>query len=152
PADNCSYPGCLSIDPEILHQGHHEWCSQRVKLDKQHGGDIVLKRNFICTAGAIALLSGVAMPASADPVTIRVVAKDLLNTNPDDVKLMQKYEDALKSKGTDIKIEIVNLPASGYADKLGAMLLSGDIPDLVYFQGGDQAMSEQGILEDWNTW
>ncbi|MBA8840881.1 extracellular solute-binding protein [Ochrobactrum sp. RH2CCR150] len=112
----------------------------------------MLKRNFICTVGAAALLSGVSMPASADPVTIRVVAKDLLNTNPDDVKLMQIYENALRAKGTDIKIEIVNLPASGYADKLGAMLLSGDIPDLIYFQGGDQAMSEQGILEDWNTW
>ena len=28
------------------------------------------------------------------------------------------------------------------------MLLSGDIPDLIYFQGGDQKMAEQGILED----
>ena len=43
-------------------------------------------------------------------------------------------------------------PASGYADALGVMLLSGDIPDLIYFQGGDQKMAEQGILEDLTPW
>jgi putative aldouronate transport system substrate-binding protein len=104
------------------------------------------------TLAALALLAGTALPAWADPVTIRIVAKDLLNTNPDDVKLIKKYEEALKAKGTDLKIEIVNLPASGYADKLSAMLLSGEIPDLIYFQGGDVTMAEQGILENWNDW
>lgn len=112
----------------------------------------MLKCHLIRTVSVLALLSGAAMPAFAEPVTIRIVAKDLLDTNPDDVKLMQKYEEALKAQGTDLKIQIVNLPASGYADKLSAMLLSGDIPDLIYFQGGDTTMSEQGILEDWNTW
>ncbi len=32
------------------------------------------------------------------------------------------------------------------------MLLSGDIPDLIYFQGGDAKMADQGILEDLNPW
>src|SRR5690606_38938279 len=27
-----------------------------------------------------------------------------------------------------------------------------DIPDIIYFQGGDQKMAEQGILEDLNPW
>ncbi|WP_262267683.1 extracellular solute-binding protein [Microvirga yunnanensis] len=112
----------------------------------------MLMKSAIRTVSAIALLAGTMMPAWAEPVTIRVVSKDLLNTNPDDVKLMHMYEQALKAKGTDLKIEIVNLPASGYADKLSAMLLSGDIPDLIYFQGGDATMSEQGILESWNDW
>ncbi|WVT77341.1 extracellular solute-binding protein (plasmid) [Sinorhizobium chiapasense] len=101
---------------------------------------------------AVALMASVAMPAFADPVTIRVVSKDLVTSNPDDVKLMKAYEEALKAKGTDIHIQIVDLPSSGYADKLSAMLLSGDIPDLIYFQGGDAKMAEQGVLEDWNNW
>lgn len=101
---------------------------------------------------AMALMASVAMPAFADPVTIRVVSKDLTTSNPDDVKLMKAYEEALKAKGTDIHIQVVDLPSSGYADKLSAMLLSGDIPDLIYFQGGDAKMAEQGVLEDWNTW
>lgn len=112
----------------------------------------MLKNNLILSVSVVALLSAAALPALAEPVTIRVVAKDLLNTNPDDVKLIEKYEAALKAKGTDLKIEIVNLPASGYADKLGAMMLSGDIPDLIYFQGGDTVMAEQGVLENWNDW
>ena len=32
------------------------------------------------------------------------------------------------------------------------MLLVGDIPDLIYFQGGDAKMADQGILEDLNPW
>jgi putative aldouronate transport system substrate-binding protein len=32
------------------------------------------------------------------------------------------------------------------------MLLGGDIPDLIYFQGGDAKMADQGILEDLNPW
>jgi len=101
---------------------------------------------------AVALMASVVMPAFADPVTIRVVSKDLVTSNPDDVKLMKAYEEALKAKGTDIHIQIIDLPSSGYADKLSAMLLSGDIPDLIYFQGGDAKMAEQGVLEDWNNW
>lgn len=112
----------------------------------------MLTKSLTMTVSAIALLSATAIQASAEPVTIRVVAKDLLNTNPDDVKLIHKYEEALRAQGTDVKIEIVNLPASGYADKLGAMLLSGEIPDLIYFQGGDTTMADQGILENWNDW
>src|SRR5690606_28802041 len=37
---------------------------------------------------------------------------------------------------------------SAYVEALGIMLLSGDIPDIIYFQGGDQKMADQGILED----
>ena len=47
--------------------------------------------------------------------------------------------------GTDIDIQIVAIATSSYADKLSALLLGGDIPDLIYFQGGDQKMVEQGF-------
>ncbi|WP_083203492.1 extracellular solute-binding protein [Ensifer adhaerens] len=112
----------------------------------------MLGRLILGATTAVALMASVAMPAFADPVTIRVVSKDLTTSNPDDVKLMKAYEEALKAKGTDIHIQVIDLPSSGYADKLSAMLLSGDIPDLIYFQGGDAKMAEQGVLEDWNNW
>ena len=32
------------------------------------------------------------------------------------------------------------------------MLLSGDIPDLIYFQGGDEQIANQDLLEDWRPW
>ena len=91
-------------------------------------------------------------PAFADPVVIRMVSKDLVSTNPPDVAHIERIEAAMKAKGHDIDIQIVDLPSSGYADALSVMLLGGDIPDLIYFQGGDAKMVEQGILEDLTPW
>lgn len=100
------------------------------------------------------LLGGVLLcqVAQAEPVTIRVVEKDLLTTNREDVEHIHRIEQALARQGHDIKIEIVNLSSSGYSDVLNVMLLSGTIPDLIYFNGSDQKMVEQGILEDWRPW
>lgn len=110
----------------------------------------MLKR-LLLTTTALALGLTLAMPASAQTV-IRFVSKDLLSTNPPDVAHIERIEQALKAQGTDLDIQVVDLPSSGYADALGTMLLSGDIPDLIYFQGGDTKMADQGILEDLNPW
>src|SRR6218665_1702993 len=111
----------------------------------------MLKR-LLMTTTALALGLALAVPAYADPTVIRLVSKDLLSTNPPDVAHIERIEAALKAQGTDLDIQIVDLPSSGYADALGTMLLSGDIPDLIYFQGGDAKMADQGILEDLNPW
>lgn len=111
---------------------------------------MTLKKLLLATT-AMAMLGGMVAPALAQ-TTIRLVSKDLLTTNPDDVKEIEAIEAGLKAQGTDVDIQIVDMPGSGYADALGVMLLSGDIPDIIYFQGGDQKMAEQGILEDLNPW
>jgi putative aldouronate transport system substrate-binding protein len=109
-------------------------------------------RRLLLTTTAIAVTAALAMPAWAQTVPLRIVGKDLLTTNPDDVEHIQRIEDALKAKGHDVDLQLVDLPGATYADALGVMLLSGDIPDVIYFQGGDQKMAEQGILEDLNPW
>lgn len=107
-----------------------------------------LKKLLLATT-AFAMLGAVAAPAFAQ-TTLRLVSKDLLTTNPDDVREIEAIEAALKAQGTDVDIQLVDLPSgtSAYVDALGVMLLSGDIPDIMYFQGGDQKMADQGILED----
>ena len=112
----------------------------------------MLKKLLLATT-ATAMLGALAAPAMAQ-TTIRLVSKDLLTTNPDDVKEIEAIEAALKKNGHDIDIQTIDLPGgtSAYVDALGIMLLSGDIPDIIYFQGGDQKMAEQGILEDLNPW
>ena len=65
---------------------------------------------------------------------------------------IQRIEQALARQGHDIHIRIVNLSSSRLLDVLNVMLLSGTIPDLIYFNGSDQKMVEQGILEDWRPW
>lgn len=111
---------------------------------------MTLKKLLLATT-AFALLGGMVAPAMAQ-TTLRLVSKDLLTTNPDDVREFEAIEAGLKAEGTDVDIQIIDMPGSGYPDALGVMLLSGDIPDIIYFQGGDQKMAEQGILEDLTPW
>ncbi len=109
-------------------------------------------RKLLMVSTAIAVAAALAVPAFAQSIPIRIVGKDLLTTNPDDVNHIQRIEDAMNAKGHDVDLQLVDLPGAPYADALGVMLLSGDIPDLMYFQGGDQKMAEQGVLEDLTPW
>ncbi|OUM97231.1 MAG: ABC transporter substrate-binding protein [Thermobacillus sp. ZCTH02-B1] len=86
---------------------------------------------------------------SAEPVTIRIVIKDVSASNP----LYARYFDTLEAElleheGLHVQFEIVELPQGNYAENLNLLLLGGDIPDLIYFQGGDQPIAAQGLLED----
>ena len=108
----------------------------------------MLRRTLLLGATALSMSLGFIVPALADPVTLRIVSKDLSTQNPDDVRELKAIEDAMRAKGTDIHLEIVEVPSAGYADKLTAMLMTGDIPDIIYFQGGDKAIADQGVLED----
>ena len=75
-------------------------------------------------------------------------------SNPEDSAHLERIEQAMAAKGVEIDIQMVELPYEGYAEKLGVMILSGDVPDLIYFQGtgagpaGDEKVAEQGLLED----
>ncbi len=108
----------------------------------------MLARKLLLATSAVALAATLAIPAMAQPVTIRLASKDLLTTNPQDVAHIERIEAALAERGTEVDIQIVDLPGSGYAEALNVMMLSGDIPDLIYFQGGDAEMANQGVLED----
>ncbi|TPW32951.1 extracellular solute-binding protein [Pararhizobium mangrovi] len=114
----------------------------------------VSRRLVLKTGAAAALLASTILsgPASAAPVTIRVALKDFLSTDPTAVAYVAQVEKAMAKRGHDIHIELVDLPSSGYADALGIMLLSRDIPDLIYFQGGDEKFASQGVLEDWRPY
>lgn len=93
--------------------------------------------------------SGGSSESSAEPVTIRTVIKDVSASNP----LYAQYFDALEAallehEGLNVNFELVELPQGNYAENLNLLLLGGDIPDLIYFQGGDQPIAAQGLLED----
>lgn len=113
----------------------------------------MLRRLLLGTTAVLAL-SAATLPAWAEPVTLRVVSKDLLTSNPEDVRLIEAIEAGLAAQGDEIDLQLVDMPSatSAYVDALSVMLLSGDIPDIIYFQGGDQKMAEQGILEDLTPW
>ncbi len=108
----------------------------------------MLTKRLLMTGTALVTTLMLAGTAFADPVVIRLVTNDLQPDDPASEQYIKEIEDGLKAEGTDVDIQIVPIATSGYADKLSAMLLGGDIPDLMYFQGGDQKMVEQGVLAD----
>jgi ABC-type glycerol-3-phosphate transport system substrate-binding protein len=84
-----------------------------------------------------------------EPVTITIVDKDLSPDDPVAQKFIKGIEDGMKAEGKNIKLQIVPVQSGTYSEKLGLLLQSGNIPDLIYFQGGDyQFAVTQKILED----
>lgn len=93
--------------------------------------------------------NGTNTPADQEPVTLTFVNKDFPLDDPNTAKLITKIEEGMKAQGTPVKIEVVPVQSGTYSEKLGLLLQSGTIPDLIYFQGGDyQFAITQGILED----
>ncbi|KZZ84974.1 extracellular solute-binding protein [Bacillus sp. SJS] len=81
--------------------------------------------------------------------TIKLVLKDEDPSNPATQKYFSNLEKALKKdEKLDVKFELVQMPQGNYAEKLNLLLYSGDIPDMIYFQGGDQQIADQDLLED----
>ena len=90
---------------------------------------------------------------SNDPVTLKIVYKDEGTANPVSVKFFEKLEKALlDDEDLKVKFELVDLAQGSYAENLNLLLLGGTIPDIIYFQGGDQLISDQGLLEDLNPY
>ena len=109
----------------------------------------MLGNTILKSTTALALCIGMAGVAYAEPTVVRVVIKDTSESNPLDAAHMTRIEAAMAAQGNEIDIQLIDLPAGGYADKLNLMLLSGDIPDLIYFQGGDEQIANQDLLLDW---
>jgi len=101
-------------------------------------------KSMLMFAVAIAIL-GCAV-AGAQP-KVRLVLKDL-DTDPNTPQFIQLIEKGMAAAGTPVKIEVVKVPSGSYAEKVSLMITSGDIPDLIYFQGSDEKIAMQGLLED----
>jgi putative aldouronate transport system substrate-binding protein len=100
---------------------------------------------------ALAMTAAMVGSAMAQATVVRLVSGDLQPGDEASERYVKEIEDGVKAMdGTDIDIQIVAIATSSYADKLSALMLGGDIPDLIYFQGGDQKMVEQGVLADLN--
>ncbi|MHB0897058.1 MAG: hypothetical protein ACYC1A_05880, partial [Spirochaetales bacterium] len=103
------------------------------------------KRVFVSLMVAVLLVASVAFAGAAPKV--RLVLKDL-DTDPNSAQFIQLIEKGMAAAGTPVDIEIVKVPAGNYAEKISLMIMSGDIPDLIYFQGGDDKIAMQDMLVD----
>jgi len=80
---------------------------------------------------------------------ITIAYKDDGPSSEASVKYFDALEAALKeSRDLDVEFNIVEIAQGDYAEKLNLLLYSGEIPDIIYFQGSDEQIAAQGLLED----
>ena len=89
---------------------------------------MTLKKLLLATT-AVAMLAGIAAPAMAQ-TTLRLVSKDLLSTNPDDVKEIEAIEAALKAQGVDVDIQTIDLPGGTRSGLKVVQEILVDVPDI----------------------
>jgi putative aldouronate transport system substrate-binding protein len=101
----------------------------------------------IAVIALVALMALCTLGTAVAQPKVRLVLKDL-DADPNVDAFIALIEKGMAAAGTPVDIEIIKVPAGNYAEKIGLMILSGDIPDLIYFQGGDDKIAAQGLLED----
>lgn len=83
------------------------------------------------------------------PVKVTYLCKDVVPTEENVQTLVTKIEEGMAAEGNYVDIEILEAPAGKYADVVPIAFRTGQIkPDIIYFQGGDLPISQEGLLED----
>lgn len=86
---------------------------------------------------------------ATNPTVLTVILKDLSYY----VDMLDEMEVQLAKDQIYVDFQPVELQEGSYSDAMGLMLQSGDIPDFMYFQGGDYPFAiTQGILEDFTPY
>lgn len=83
------------------------------------------------------------------PVKVSFVLKDVFPDEPDVIALLEEMEKKMAAHNQFVDIELMNPPAESYGTALPLAIRSGEMaPDIVYFQGGDLPIAQEGLLED----
>jgi putative aldouronate transport system substrate-binding protein len=120
---------------------------------------IVLGLLLLCGSALIARGAQEAAPVSTGtgigspgaPVTVTYLCKDVDPITDAAIlkQLEQKIEEGLAKEGKYIDLVILSAPTGSYATVVPIAFRTGQIqPDLIYFQGGDLPISNEGLLVD----
>lgn len=83
------------------------------------------------------------------PVKVSILIKDVVPTEENVQKLAAEIEKGMAAEGNYVKVEFLEAPAGKYADVVPIAFRTGQIsPDIIYFQGGDLPIAQEGLLED----
>jgi len=83
------------------------------------------------------------------PVTVKVVVKDVFPDEPDVIALCAAINEKMAAQGNYVDVQFAEPPASGYASAMPLAVMNGEVDaDIIYFQGGDKPLADQGLLED----
>ena len=106
--------------------------------------------NGSANSGSDTTQSGDATIGSPDaPVDVKIVIKDVFPDEEDVQLLAENISEKMAAHGQYVNIIFMEPPAGEYPTALPLAVMNGEIDaDLIYFQGGDQAVADQGLLED----
>lgn len=83
------------------------------------------------------------------PVEVTIMMKDVLASDESTILFVEAVETAMAELGQHVKLTYLDAPSGIYSDVVPVSLRTGQIyPDIIYFQGGDLALMEDGLLED----
>ncbi|MEM1484309.1 extracellular solute-binding protein [Oscillospiraceae bacterium PP1C4] len=83
------------------------------------------------------------------PITVTYLCKDVVPTEENVIELVKQIEAGMAAEGNYVKLEVLEAPAGKYAEVVPIAFRTGQLsPDLIYFQGGDLPISQEGMLED----
>ncbi len=84
-----------------------------------------------------------------NPSVVKILMKDM-NPQLEDIQLFEvTLEQNLEKQGLYVDIQILDSPVGRYQEVVPLAVRTGQItPDLVYFQGGDIPLSNEGFLTD----
>ena len=90
-----------------------------------------------------------AIGTKESPVTVKIILKDV-SPEEEDVKSMVKViEEGMAKENKFIKLEYLEAPTGTYSEAVPLAFRTGQIsPDIIYFQGGDLPITNDGMLED----
>ena len=91
---------------------------------------------------------------SADaPVDVKIVIKDVFPDEEDVINLSKAISEKMAAHGQYVNVIFEEPPADSYKTAMPLAVMNGEVDaDLIYFQGGDEAVAAQGLLEDWTPY
>lgn len=93
--------------------------------------------------------SGNAIGTKDNPVKVSIMIKDLNPTDENIPEMTEAIEKGLEAQGKYIDIEFLEAPTGTYKEAVPLAFRTGQIsPDIIYLQGGDEALANDGMLED----
>ncbi len=97
--------------------------------------------------------SGEAIGTKESPVKVSIVLKDVNPTDENIPEMVEAIEKGLEAKGSYIDLEFIEAPTGTYKEAVPLAFRTGQIsPDIIYFQGGDDAIANDGMLEDLSSY
>lgn len=83
------------------------------------------------------------------PVSVTILLKDVFPDEEDVILLRDAVVENMAAHGQYVDLQFAEPPAGSYATAVPLAVMNGDADaDLIYFQGGDLPLSQQGLMED----